>query len=118
MWSPREFKKIANIKIPKQSIIYPNFLTKKLGYVDYQSTYRLAQFYEALSGLVICYNVYNDSYVEPDGYGQSSSPATSFSFNGGTPSISTTFKFNADDSLTEEFTDVRTGTKYTLTFKL
>ena len=40
-----------------------------------------------------------------------------FDFNNGTPTIPTTFKFNADDSLTMEFTDVRTGTKHSLTFK-
>jgi len=108
-------KKITNTKTPKGDIIYPNFLTKKLGYVYHQSVYKLAQFYEEWFGSVLWieYNVYNNPYI---GDSHASSRADNFDFNDNTPAIPTTFIFNADDSLTSEFTDIRTGTKYTMTF--
>jgi hypothetical protein len=109
------FKKLPSVKIAKNNIKQPNFLTKKLGYVYNLKAYVLASYAEVLVGSVpvIAYWYYDDSYVDP--LGHADYPKRYFDFNGGTPSIPTTFKFNADDSLTMSFKDVTTGTNYSVT---
>jgi hypothetical protein len=109
------FKKLSKVKIAKNNIIYPNFLTKKLSYAYSINGYKLASYSEVLVGSVpvIAYWYYDWSNVDPTGH--AGSLKSNFSFNGGTPSIPTTFKFNADESLTMSFKDIRTGTNYSVT---
>jgi hypothetical protein len=109
-------KKIANVKIPQKDIIQPNFFTKNLGYVNSGSIYKLANYSEVIVGGVswIAYNYYDEIYVDPTG--ATGIRASVFSFNGGTPIIPTTFKLNANGSLTMSFTDVKDNKAYSLTF--